>query len=177
MNENEINEEFEAVEVESTEEVVEETVQEEEKEDVDVEALRKENETLKAQKDHWKTKAAKIAESTPEKVDSKLSPTDMYILMENKVPAEDIPDIEDYAKLKNLSIQEAMTTPMVKTLLREKEEERKVALATHSGNAKRTTQDLSDDVILSKASENKLPEKDADIAKLVKARMNRFKNK
>jgi hypothetical protein len=112
-----------------------------------------------------KTKASKPAQ------DSSLSVHDAIALMTAKVTeAEDIKEVEDYARYRGISVSEALKSSVVKTLLSEREETRKTAQATNTGKARAGSTKLSDDVILQNASQGKLPD---DPAALVAARFNR----
>lgn len=141
----------------------------EEDEQPDVDALRKQIETLQAQKDHWKNKANKPADKVQEKSND-LSSKDLYALMEAKVSQDDVDDVVDFAKFKGITVQEALKAPTVKTLLQVKAEERNTAIATHSGSSKRTTQKISDDVLLENAKKGQMPDSEQEIIRLIRAR-------
>jgi len=136
--------------------------------------------TLKAQKDHWKKKATEKKDEMV-KTDTKivreevkqdgLSQIDLIAIMRANVDEEDIQEIVDYAKLKNIPVSQALKTSVVKTILSEKAEERKTALATNTGKSKVSPSRASDESLLDKASKGELPEKDEDIQRLVKARI------
>ena len=107
-------------------------------------------------------KAEKLAKGTTEepnkevkeespKPKGELSTKDIYALMENKVAEEDIDEVKDYANLKGISIAEALKTPVVKTILSDKSEQRNTANAANVGGAKRGSGKVSDDAFLSKA--------------------------
>lgn len=137
----------------------------------DTEALKKQIETLKAQKDHWKTKATKVVEApVVETKSDSLSTKDLYLLMEAKVPADDIAEVEEYAKLKKISIGEALKSNVIKSILADKEEQRNVANATNVGNTKRSSSKLSDDVLLERASKGQLPDNDEDLKRFIAIR-------
>lgn len=139
--------------------------------------LEKENETLKNQKEHWRKKAtegkppvkpaAKPAETT---ADTALSSKDLYALMQANVPEDDIDEVVEYAKLKKISVSEALKTNVVKTILNDKAEERKVARATNTGPSKRGTVKLSEDALIDKANKGDLPDSEEEMARLVRAR-------
>lgn len=171
MNENEQEVINSTNDTEETVNDIEINLEEEIEEVEDTDALKKQIETLKAQKDHWKTKATKVVEAP--KVESKtdtLSTKDLYLLMENKVSADDIADVEEYAKLKKISIGEALKSNVVKSILADKEEQRNVANATNVGNTKRGSSKVSDDVLYAKAMKGEMPESPEDIARLTRIR-------
>lgn len=106
---------------------------------------------------------------------SKLSQTDVIAIIKNNVPEEDIEEIADYAKLKKITFAEALKTTVVKTLLSDKAEQRRVAEGTSTGAGKRGNAKLSDEALLADAEAGKFPEKDEDIQRLV--RLQRAKKK
>jgi hypothetical protein len=91
--------------------------------------------------------------------------------MRANVDEEDIQEVVDYAKLKGIPVSQALKTNVIKTILDEKAEERKTALATNTGKAKASPSRASDETLLDKASKGELPEKDEDMQRLVKARI------
>lgn len=122
-------------------------------------------------------KAEKLAKSLKTETISKPSPTagdlntkDLYALIDAKVPEEDIEDVREYAKLKNISISEALKANVVKTILSDKAEQRITASAANVGGAKRSSGKTPDDVLLSKSYKGELPENDADLERLIKLR-------
>lgn len=112
----------------------------------------------------------KPAQSAQPKADSTLSQFDMFALVKANVEAEDIAEITDYAKLKGLSIADALKTPVVKTILSEKKQERETAAATSVKGTARGTNKLSDDSLLAMARKGEMPDSDADIARLIALR-------
>lgn len=132
--------------------------------------------TLKAQKDHWRRKAtAGVApKEEPKKAEAKpseLSQTDLYTLMRNNVPEEDVQDVVDYAKLKGISVAEALSSDVVKTILETKEEQRTVAKATNIGKTAKTNTTVSDEELLSNAKKGIMPDSDEDMDRLARLRM------
>lgn len=121
-------------------------------------------------------KAEKAAKVKPE-FNSKPSPTageisskDLYALMSAKVAPEDIDEIKDYALMKKISISDALKTSVVKSILSEKEEQRKVASASNVGGTKRASSKVSDETLMDNFANGILPETDNDIARLVALR-------
>ena len=127
------------------------------------EKAKKKKKKLKAQiKDEEKK------EGTPTK---DLSTKDLYILMENKVPAEDVDDVVEYAKFKNISVEEAMKSGVVKATLQEKAETRKSASATPTGKSKSGPSKTPISTLLNKFEEKgELPESDEDMDRMLEAR-------
>lgn len=117
-------------------------------------------------------KAEKLAKTvkTEPKQESGVSTKDLYALSKANVAEEDISEIEEFAKFKRISISEALKSPTMKAILKEKEENRTVNNASNVGTTKRSSSKVSDDVLMDKASRLELPENDSDITRLIKAR-------
>lgn len=125
--------------------------------------------------DNYKARAEKAErEKMPKQKENELSSTDLYALMNAKVPEEDISEVIDYARLKKVSISEALKASVVKTILSEKAEERETANATATGVQRRSApQKNTDEAVFSEVYKGKLPDDDAGIARLAEAEMNR----
>lgn len=100
-----------------------------------------------------------------------LSTKDLYALMDAKVPQDDVEEVRDYAKLKGISIPEALNTSFVKSLLSENAEKRNVAQASNTGVTRRSSK-LSDEDLLESVRSGKASKlSDDDIARLAKIRV------
>lgn len=153
----------------------EETVTEQSPE---IEALKKENATLKAQKDHWKEKANKPKpESKEEKAEEKvvfspqLSEVDLLALMKADVLPEHIDTVKKWAKFNETSVADALKDKFLLGKLAEMKEEQ-VSAQVSNTRSTRTVSKVTDETIMENASKGKLPESDADIERLTEARMN-----
>jgi hypothetical protein len=141
-------------------------------EEVDVEALKKENETLKAQKEHWREKAEKVAEKekgTAKATTDTLTPKDYLALTENGVKSEDFDEIIRVAGLLEKTVSDALQDNVLKTILKTRQEERATAQATQTGGGSRGVKSASPEVLLQKAESGEVSED--DIEKLTQARM------
>lgn len=141
--------------------------------DSDIEELKKQIETLKHQKEHWKQKANEIKTSKPEtKVLSKqeLSPLDIISLSRNNIHEDDIKDILEYAKFKNITVSEALKSSIIKSTIAEKEEFRQSAGASNTGGSRRGSSKTTTSQLLENARKGIFPDNAEDIAKLAKAR-------
>ena len=98
-----------------------------------------------------------------------MSSRDLLALMNAKVDAEDVSEVEEYAKFKGISIAEALNSSTIKTILSEKEEVRKTANATSTGTSKRSVKKASDEDLLEAANRGDYTD---DAEALAKARMN-----
>lgn len=129
-----------------------------------------ENQKIRAEKAEKKAKEG-IKIEVQETKTSATSTEDLYALMKADVPQEDIADVKEYAQFKGISIAEALKTGAVRSILAEKQEQRTVSLATNTGNSKRSSGKISDEALIANANAGKLPESDADIARLVALKM------
>ncbi len=135
-------------------------------------ASQKENKSLKFQKAKLKDKVnapAAAAPQAPKSADGDLSARDVMALIEGKVPQQDINDVQEYARMKGISIAEALNSNVVKTILSDNSEQRKVASASNVGPSKRSSNTVSDEQLLKNAESGKMPESADDIMRLVKA--------
>ncbi len=160
---------------EETTEESEETTEETDESEESVEDLKAklekqeelaENQKIRAEKAEKELKK-KEGKNAPEPPKSGMSSTDLIALVKAKVHPDDVSEVEEYAKFKGISISEALKGSVVKTLLSEKEEERKTANATNIGTKKRGSFKPSGKTILKDAEKGNLPD---DPAELVEAR-------
>ena len=79
----------------------------------------------------------------------------------------------DYAKYKKISISEALKTPQVKATIALIEENNKVSQAAATGNGRRGSVQISDDLLLANASKGIMPDSDADLNRLVRLKRGR----
>ena len=149
-----------------TEEVAEETVEEIKARLAKAEELAH-NYKIRAEKAESKSKEA------PKVAPNDLSSKDTIALIRADVADEDIEEVVEYAKLKKISVTDALKTNIMKTILEQKREERTVASATNTGTARRSNTRVSDEVLLDKASKGTLPETEEDMARLFNARHKR----
>jgi hypothetical protein len=157
----------------------EETSTEETEDGIDYKTLyekekeRAENQKIRAEKAEKAEKAAKAkpeVASKPSPTAGDLTSTDLYALMEAKVPQEDIEEVREYATLKKISVAEALKSSIVKSILSDKAEQRQSALAANVGPSKRSSGKIPDEMLLKNAAEGKLPDNDADLDRLIRAR-------
>jgi len=161
--------ENEEVEVEETldtpDEELEVIVEEEDEEDV--ESLKAQLAKAKEYGENQKIRAEK-AEKKPkvESTNTNLSTTDLLALAKSNIEEEDLDDVMEYAKFKNISIAEALKSNVIKATLTEKAEFRKTAQATNTGSTRKGTSLTSDERLLSDARAGNLPSNDEEIARL-----------
>lgn len=114
------------------------------------------------QKIKWRTEATKAKDTPPQpKQDGEkkfeLSLKDTITLSKSNVHEDDIDEVIEYAKFKNIPIQEALKSTVVRATLAEKEEFRKSAQATTTGTARRTNSRPSDEEIMKKFQNGEVP--------------------
>jgi hypothetical protein len=95
--------------------------------------------------------ARKVAEEELKKLKGsdkdELSTTDLYALVEAKVPKELVEDVRKAAKVLNLPIAEALNNDIVKTILAKKIEEKASAEAANVSSGRRiSTKDTSEEL-------------------------------
>lgn len=148
--------EEEVTESDSTEEVDEEkeTLKKQNKE---LFARAKKAEGFVLENGEWVKKKAVVEKKESQKDDG-LSQKDLYALMKANVPEDDIDQVADYAKLKGISVSEALKTSFVKALLSDAEEVRKSAEVTTTGTRRAPTGKMSDEAFLKKIQTDGAPE-------------------
>lgn len=112
-------------------------------------------------------------ESTP--TNDSIPQKDLIALLKANVEEEDIQEVLDYSKLKNISVSEALKSSVVKSILSEKNEERQTASITATGNIRKGVNKPTGSALLERASKGEMPESDEDMAALVRARLDRNK--
>ena len=115
----------------------------------------------------------------PQKGSDDLSSMDTLAFVNAKVTnPEDIAEVRDYAKLKGISVGEALQAPIVKTLLKESAEFRTTANATNTGPTRRGNTQPSAKNLLDKASKTgELPDTEEGMAALADAQIEQLANK
>ncbi len=125
-----------------------------------------ENQRIRAEK----AESAKKVEKPAKNVD--LSAADIVAITKANIEPEDIEDVLEYARFKKIPLHEAIKSSVVKATLAEKAEHRKSAAALSTGPARRGTTAVPEEALLSNArTTGALPESDADINRLVQARL------
>ena len=165
--------EIDAQEVIETPEIAEETIETPEEESVEEKIARLEKEKSDLEDKNKKLYARvkngeKPKEKTVEHTEG-LSTADIIAL--SKVHEDDVERVERYAKSEGLSVREALKNPELKAILDMREEQRATANASNVSNVRRGSTKIADDVLISNASNGKIPESEDDIARLIQAKM------
>ena len=166
-------EEEEVVDVEETEEVEILPQEEEIEEETEVEAEEEIDWKARALKAEKKFITAKVKHDKPKSSsDSKLSTFDMLALQKADIETEeDLDEVTRWADYNKISVAEALKSPILKTVLSGKAEERKSAAAVNTGGGRRAGGGaLSDERLLADARKGILPAGD-DIARLAVLRI------
>lgn len=145
-----------------------------EEDDVDEEkeSLRKELATLKAQKEHWKKKAQTVQEVKQDNTSTKEIPANSvrdYIALSKAgiEEDEDIDEVMAYAKIKGISVREALKSSVVKAIIADKSEFRKTAEVSNTSNARRGNSKVSDEALLANLGKGNIPEKGSEEAERI----------
>lgn len=162
-------EDEEQVEAASEPDVVE--VAEEEEAEVDYDAELKKAKELAENYKIRAEKAERKAKETVPTVGNSLSAGDLLALSKADIDPDDLDEVLDYAKYKNVSIADALKSTVVKATLAEKQEYRKSASAVNTGVVRRPGTQASDDKLLSDARNGIMPSSEADIDRLIKLRL------
>lgn len=99
-----------------------------------------------------------------------LSQADLMTIVRSNIPEEDVQEVVNYAKFKNIPVAEAMKSTVIKTMLADNLEQRKVSEGTSTGGQRRGTGKTSDEALLENAQKGIMPESTDDIARLIKLR-------
>lgn len=125
-----------------------------------------ENQRIRAEKAEKGKKEEEKKEDKKET--SELSTKDILYLAKADIHEDDLGDVLEWAKFKNISVNEAHKA--LKGALDVRAEERKTAAASNTRTSRPGTQ-VSGETLLEKAKRGEISEKDEDIDKLVEARM------
>jgi hypothetical protein len=163
-------EEEAVAEAEEAEEVVEE--------EVDIEDLKKRADASsqnfeRAKKAEAELKAARAAQQEIPKGDD-LTTADILYLAKADIHEDDMDELRDWAKFKNIGIKEAHN--QLKPTFAVKNEQRKTASATNTGRGVRaTTKNTGEDLLRRAEEKGEVPETEEGMRKLAEARLARKK--
>lgn len=134
--------------------------------------------SLQAQKAHWKKKASekKDAPKEEKKTESnnsnELSLKDQLAIIKSDVDVDnDLDTVLKFARNEGLSVSEALKDDVLQGILSKKVESRSTAQATNTGTTRKGNVKVSEDTLMANAKGGKMPESDADIDRLIEARM------
>lgn len=101
-------------------------------------------------------------EEVAPKEDSSLSQKDVITLAKADIHNDDMDEVIDYAKSKNISISEAMESNMIKAYLSTEAEHRKSAESTSTGGGQRGQERETPEATYNKAQQGNLPDESDD---------------
>ncbi len=96
-----------------------------------------------------------------------LSQKDILAVAKADIHEDDLDEVLEYARFKKIPVSEALKSDVIKTTLATKAEQRNIAENTHTGNARRSSAKVSDEVLLNNASSGKVPESEDEINRLI----------
>jgi hypothetical protein len=108
----------------------------------------------KQRADNLKIRAEKAEKQGKVEPEGRIS-QDLIALTNAKVHEDDVPEVEDYAKYKKISVADALKSNVIKTLLAEKRELRDSANVANTGPSRRSNAKPSADAMLKNAREGK----------------------
>lgn len=128
--------------------------------------------------DNYKRRAEKAeakAKETPKQVETKesIDQNDLIFLAKADIHEDDIADVTKWARNNNIPVKDAFN--QFKPILDARTEERKTASATSTGSP-RGTKPVTGEDLLQKAEKGEIPTSDADITKMIQARIERRKS-
>jgi len=107
------------------------------------------------------------------KTETSLSQKDLITLMKSNIAEDDVEEVLNYAKFRNMSLKDTLESDVIKNLLKVKEEFRASADATHTGTTAKSKGQVSDDDLLLNAKKGLMPTTDADMQRLAKLSLRR----
>jgi len=132
-----------------------------------------ENQKIRAEKAESKLKSGNSTGRGETSKQDGLSPFDLIAVAKANLNEEQLKEAMDYAKYKKISISDALKTPQVKATIALIEENNKVSQASATGNGRRGSVQISDDLLLANASKGLMPDSDADLARLIRLKKGR----
>ena len=152
-----------------------------EADEVDVEALQEQNKKLFARAKEAEAKLKEKAKVLPKEApkeepkedkERKLSDSDIITLAKANIHDDDLPEVLDYARFKNMTVAQALKSPVIQSTLSTRAEERKTAEATQTRVTKKGAKtDNTADLTRKVLEKGEFPENlsDDDMEKLAEA--------
>ena len=128
------------------------------------------NQKIRAEKAERLAKGVKAPEAEPKPAPTAggLSQKDVIYVAKADIHEDDVDEVLRHATVNKVSVKEAHE--YLKPILAIREEQRKVASAANVGGSRRGSGKVSDDILLSKAEKGEIPDNDADLERLLRAR-------
>lgn len=147
------------IEAEYDEELVEDTEDSSEESTPSVDDLRKQIDTLKAQKDHWKSKANSAPAPTAND-NSGMTQSDIIAIAKSDIHDEDIERVTKFAKMEGISVKDALGHDDMKAILERRSETRRVASASNTKGSQGSTSTPTGETLAREAASGRMPDPD-----------------
>ncbi len=112
----------------------------------------------KKAKDDGSGKGDEDDDDSPAPKEDELSQMDLRAIIKADVHDDDVQEVRDYAKLKGVSVADALKSSVVKGILAQNTEFRKTAEAAKTGAPTATTKVKTDEALLADLSKGEIPE-------------------
>lgn len=157
-------------EVEQEENTTEELETVEDEPQEDVEKLKSEKSELE-RKNKQLYERLKKQESRPQQTSTdSLSAKDFLALKDANISADDFDEVQEFATFKKISIADAIKNPTLRSILNERQEERRTAHATATKSPRGATKASGDDLLRKAERTNELPDNDDGMRAIFEAR-------
>lgn len=162
--------------LETETEVAEEVEETEEEEDAstELEKVRAEKAELekKNKQLYERVKKAEKSEKAPV-VEGNLTARDILALKDADVSADDLDEVQEFAKYRKIGIAEALQSKTLKTIIAERKEERRTALATETKSPRGMSKQSGEDVLRKAETTGEVPESQDAMRAMLQARLER----
>jgi len=102
---------------------------------------------------------------------------DILALKDADVSADDLDEVQKYAKYEGITIAEALQSKTLKTILAERREERRTAQATETKSPRGIAKVTGEDVLRKAETTGDVPESDEAMRSMLQARLERKRAK
>lgn len=128
------------------------------------------NQKIRAEKAESELKKKAPAEKGGFSQSSNLTAKDIIAITHAGINEEDLDEIIEWAKYKRISVSEALKSPVIKNVTKEKDEYRRSAQAANVGSSRKGGMKASDNMLLENAQKGILPSSDEEMRRLVELR-------
>lgn len=128
------------------------------------------NQKIRAEKAESELKKKAPAERGGASKPSDLTARDIIAVTQAGINEEDLDEVIEYAKFKRIPVSEAIKSPIVKNLIKEKDEYRRSAQAANTGSSRKGSMKASDNMLLDNAKKGIVPSSDEEMRRLIELR-------
>jgi hypothetical protein len=156
-------------------EVYDEPAEEAELRDLDAEIAELKAKADKA--DELEKKNRQLYERLKKKEEAPLEPTsglsarDILAIKDANITSEDLPEVEEFARYKKLTIAEALQSPVLRNILKDAAEERRTARATETKSPRGIAKSSAEDVLRKAEKTGEVPESMDEMKSMIEARL------